>query len=60
VLDDLAGHPLVPDLHLDRLAGIPQILADLRESQRLAVQIRRLDGLRDEADLLAPDDDLAA
>src|SRR2546425_873310 len=46
---------LVPDLRLDRLAGLVQVLRHLRKPERLPAEVGGDDRLRDEADLLAVD-----
>src|SRR3954462_15130658 len=53
VLDDLAGDLLLADLRLDPRSRDGQVLAHLRQAQRLAAEERRLDRLRDETDVLA-------
>src|SRR5215211_1426648 len=59
VLYDLPGDFVVADPDLDLLSGLLQVLADLGETEVLAVQVGRLDGLRDESDLLAVHTDRA-
>src|SRR4051794_33604537 len=58
--DDLAPHLLVPDLDVDRAPDLEEILAYFRKPERLAVEVGRLDRLRDEPDLLSVHEDLTA
>jgi len=60
VLNDLALDVLVADPCRHLRAGHVQALADLRKPERAAVEERRLDRLRDEADLLAVDGERSA
>src|SRR4051794_36818008 len=60
VRHDLAPHLLFPDLNVDLAPDLVQILADFRKPQRLSIEVRRLDRLRDEADLFSVHEDVPA